>query len=213
MKRFFVCLYVGLLLAHPVRAQTADSAEAIRPSPQRPFTFYASSGFGAYLPITNTTGLSLTALSNVFIFETEWDRRYFARFALDMTNVNYIESGTINGIGVSKKDRLGINHLGLDAGCRRTRTKTNGFGYVGAGFAQVDVPLLRIDVPNQRVEFETVSATFLNLRLGVGVEYIISRAFIPYVEAQVCRIPYATQFNNQPISGLTCLVGIRGALE
>lgn len=172
-------------------------------------TYYFNGGVGAFLPTYNRQGLSLAALANVFNFEVALKDHYFARFAVDLVNVPYQETGTVGGFAVSKKDRLGLSHLGLDLGYRHNRNKMGMYGYIGAGWVSVDVPQLRVNVASRQIDFESVSGNFLNLRGGVGAEYRISKVFIPYVEACYSQIPLVTPLNNQPISGITVLVGFR----
>ena len=123
--------------------------------------------------------------------------------------MTYQETGLINGFRTAQKDRLGINHLGLDIGYRHNVRKIGLFGYAGAGVASVDVPQLRVNVPMQQIDFESVTGSFLNLRTGAGAEYGISPLFIPYVEMACSYIPFKTPLNNRPISGVTFLIGFR----
>ncbi len=199
LKRFLL-----LLVLLPIVSAVAQT----HPRKLTP-TYYFNGGVGAFLPTYNRQGLSLAALSNVFNFEMAVGNHLFTRLAVDLVNVPYLETGIVGGFAVNKKDRLGLSHVGLDVGYRHDRGKTGLYGFLGAGWVSVDVPRLTINVPARQIDFESVSRSFLNLRGGVGVDYRISKVFIPYVELCYAQIPYTTLLNNQPISGLNVVIGFR----
>lgn len=186
-------------------AQTTDN---------RRFEYYFNGSYGIYLPKDASGALAKSGIVYTFQFQAYFKHNYFARLFFDQYNVNYKENKNFNGTTLNIDDNLVTNTYGLDLGYTFIEShKLSPYIYVGGGAATIKAPNLEFNESTNTLNSSSSSESFLTYRVGVGLEYEISKLFIISFESQYSSIPYETNLSDKQLNGVMTLIGFKTSLQ
>jgi hypothetical protein len=174
------------------------------------FEYYFNGGFGFYFPFaTNTNALAKRGTVSTLQFQANYKGHYFSRFFFDQYNINYNDKASQNGIVTEIDQKVQTTALGLDFGYTFDVKKFSPYAYIGAGLAMMDVPKIENFPQTSMLKIGTSTNNFLILRAGVGADFVISKLFIIYAEAQYLNIPFKTDLSDKSLQGLSIQLGFK----
>jgi len=180
----------------------------------RKLLYYFNGGIGVYIPMSTHGALGETGSVGSFQFQVDYKEHLFSRIYFDQYNIAFHTMFTTHdGSGMLIKGKVPTTAIGLEAGYSWHIKRFSPYVYGGTGIAVTDVPFLEEDVASKNVTLTTDSQSSLAFRLGVGVNYKISKMFIIYFESQYLSFPIATQVYKGDLNGVSLQIGFKTPLQ
>jgi opacity protein-like surface antigen len=158
---------------------------------------YSNGGYGKYFSLDKETKTGQGG--NVYFFQIQinYKKNYFTRLAFDQYSMAFTEKINKNGLKFSINDKIQTTNLGIDIGYTFPLSKkVSPYIYVGAGGANMQVPVLQYDSTIAMAGISLAKKPFLSLRGGAGCDYEFTKMFIAFLEMQYLSIPFKIGFKT-----------------
>ena len=199
-------LFIGALVSN-ARAQSNDD-----PMARKLYLDFGGS-VGLFIPTDLAKGQKTLIGSNALtVLQLNYHQNYFVNLQFGQTTVDFNSQSNVGVINSSIDAKANSTNLGLNIGYQHSFGRWQPFVLAGAGASFIDVPATSFDKITNTVNYTTNSGINLYINAGGGINYIVSRSFVFFLEGLGSTIPGLPNKSSTHLSGISTMIGIKAPL-